>query len=170
MGVSARGHPNIAYYDTDNQSLKFLSKTKKTAPHWDKAQVIASGAAGQYASLVTSGFVDLADLQGMELYDDGDVVVRVMDVSGWPFESGMAVQIVGGTIEARPRLHPVLQTGGRRPRPPANICSLCQWIRTDHTATPGGAGGAGMFRGIDDHWAGGRGPLVSDHAVRLGCG
>jgi len=96
VGVSARGHPNIAYYDTDNQSLKFLSKTKKTAPHWDKAQVIASGAAGQYASLVTSGFVDLADLQGMELYDDGDVVVRVMDVSGWPFESGMAVQIVGG--------------------------------------------------------------------------
>jgi hypothetical protein len=96
VGVSARGHPNIAYYDTDNQSLKFLSKTKKTAPHWDKAQVIASGAAGQYASLVTSGFVDLADLQGMELYDDGDVVVRVMDVSGWPFESGMAVHIVGG--------------------------------------------------------------------------
>ena len=96
VGVSARGYPNIAYYDTDNQSLKFLSKTKTTAPHWDKAQVIASGAAGQYASLVTSGFVDLADLQGMELYDDGDVVVRVMDVSGWPFESGMAVHIVGG--------------------------------------------------------------------------
>jgi hypothetical protein len=96
LGVSARGYPNIAYYDADNQSLKFLSKTKKTAPHWDNAQVIASGAAGQYASLVTSGFVDLADLQGLDLYDDGDVAVRVMDVSGWPFESGMAVNIVGG--------------------------------------------------------------------------
>jgi len=31
-----------------------------------------------------------------ELYDDGDVKVRVMDVSGWPLESGMAVHIVGG--------------------------------------------------------------------------
>ena len=96
LGVSARGYPNIAYYDADHQSLKFLSKTKKSVPHWDKAQVIASGAAGQYASLVTSGFVDLADLQGIELYEDGDVKVRVMDVSGWPFESGMAVHIVGG--------------------------------------------------------------------------
>ncbi len=96
LGVSARGYPNIAYYDADNQSLKFLSKTKKSAPHWDNVQVIASGAAGQYASLVTSGFVDLADLQGMDLYDDGDVAVRVMDVSGWPYESGMAVHIVGG--------------------------------------------------------------------------
>ena len=96
LGVSARGYPNIAYYDAGSQSLKFLSQTKKTAPHWDKAQVIASGAAGQYASLVTSGFVDLADLQGKELYDDGDVKVRVMDVSGWPFESGMAVHIEGG--------------------------------------------------------------------------
>jgi hypothetical protein len=96
LGVSARGYPNIAYYDADNQSLKFLSKTKKTAPDWDKAQVIATGGSGQYASLVTSGFVDLADLQGMDLYNDGDVAVRVMDVSGWPFESGMAVNIVGG--------------------------------------------------------------------------
>ena len=96
LGVSARGYPNIAYYDADNQSLKFLSKTKQTAPRWDNAQVIASGAAGQYASLVTSGFVDIADLQGMDLYNDGDVAVRVMDVSGWPFESGMAVHIVGG--------------------------------------------------------------------------
>lgn len=96
LGVSARGYPNIAYYDTDTQSLKFLSKTKKTAPHWDIAQVIASGAAGQYASLVTSGFVDLVDLQGMDLYNDGDVAVRVMDVSGWAFGSGMAVHIVGG--------------------------------------------------------------------------
>ena len=96
LGVSARGYPNIAYYDADNQSLKYLSKTKKTAPHWDNVQVIASGASGQYASLVTSGFVDLVDLQGMDLYDDGDVAVRVMDVSGWPYESGMAVHIVGG--------------------------------------------------------------------------
>jgi hypothetical protein len=96
LGVSARGYPNIAYYDADNQSLKFLSQTKETAPHWDTVQVIASGAAGQHASLVTSGFVDLVDLQGMDLYDDGDVAVRVMDVSGWSFESGMAVHIVGG--------------------------------------------------------------------------
>ena len=96
LGVSARGYPNIAYYDADNRSLKFLSKTKRTAPEWDKPQVIATGGAGQYASLVTSGFVDLADLQGMDLYNDGDVAVRVMDVSGWPFESGMAVNIVGG--------------------------------------------------------------------------
>ena len=96
LGVSARGYPNIAYYDADNQSLKFLSKTKETAPQWENARVIASGAAGQYASLVTSGFVDLADLQGMDLYNDGDVAVRVMDVSGWPYESGMAVHIVGG--------------------------------------------------------------------------
>ena len=96
LGMSARGYPNIAYYDADNQSLKFLSKTKKTTPHWDNVQVIASGAAVQYASLVTSGFVDLVDLQGMDLYDDGDVAVRVMDVSGWPYESGMAVNIVGG--------------------------------------------------------------------------
>ncbi len=96
LGVSARGYPNIAYFDADNQSLKFLSKTKKTAPDWDKDQVIASGAVGQYASLVTSGFVDLADLQGKELYDDGDVLVRSMDVSGWPFSSGMTVNIVGG--------------------------------------------------------------------------
>ncbi len=96
LGVSARGYPNIAYYDADNQSLKFLSKTKKTAPHWDNVQVIASGAAGQHASLVTSGFVDIADLQGMDLYNDGDVAVRVMDVSGWPYESGMAVHIAGG--------------------------------------------------------------------------
>ena len=103
LGVSARGYPNIAYYDTDNQSLKFLSKTKTTAPHWDNAQVIASGAAGQYASLVTSGFVDIADLQGLDLYDDGDVAVRVMDVSGWPYESGMAVNIVGGA--SRPDHH-----------------------------------------------------------------
>jgi len=96
LGVSARGYPNIAYYDADTQSLKFLSKTKTTAPHWDAPQVIASGGAGQYASLVTSGFVDLVDLQGMDLYNDGDVAVRVMDVSGWAFESGMAVHIVGG--------------------------------------------------------------------------
>ncbi len=96
LGVSARGYPNIAYYDADNQSLKFLSKTKKTTPHWDKAQVIASGDAGEYASLVTSGFVDLADLQGKELYNDGNVLVRSMDVSGWPFESGMTIHIVGG--------------------------------------------------------------------------
>jgi hypothetical protein len=96
LGMSARGYPNIAYYDADNQSLKFLSKTKKTTPHWDNVQVIASGGAVQYASLVTSGFVDLVDLQGMDLYDDGDVAVRVMDVSGWPYESGMAVHIVGG--------------------------------------------------------------------------
>lgn len=96
LGVSARGYPNIAYYDADNQNLKFLSKTKETEPQWDASQVIASGAAGQYASLVTSGFVDLADLQGMDLYNDGDVAVRVMDVSGWPYESGMAVHIVGG--------------------------------------------------------------------------
>lgn len=96
LGVSARGYPNIAYYDADNQWLKFLSKTKTTAPNWDKAQVIASGGAGQYASLVTSGFVDLVDLQGMDLYNDGDVAVRVMDVSGWAFESGMAVHIIGG--------------------------------------------------------------------------
>jgi hypothetical protein len=96
LGVSARGYPNIAYYDADNQSLKFLSKTKETAPHWDNAQVIVSGAAGQYTSLVMSGFVDLADLQGMDVYNDGDVAVRVMDVSGWPYESGMAVHIVGG--------------------------------------------------------------------------
>jgi hypothetical protein len=96
LGVSARGYPNIAYYDEGNQSLKFLSKTKQTAPNWDKAQVIASGGAGQYASLVTSGFVDLVDLQGMDLYNDGDVAVRVMDVSGWSFESGMSVNIVGG--------------------------------------------------------------------------
>ena len=96
LGVTARGYPNIAYYDADNQSLKFLSQTKETAPHWNPVQVIASGAAGQYASLVTSGFVDLVDLQGMDLYDDGDVAVRVMDVSGWPYESGMAVHIEGG--------------------------------------------------------------------------
>lgn len=96
LGVSARGYPNIAYYDADNQSLKFLSKTKATASIWDKPQVIASGGAGQYASLVTSGFVDLVDLQGMDLYNDGDVAVRVMDVSGWAFESGMAVHIDGG--------------------------------------------------------------------------
>ncbi len=96
LGVSARGYPNIAYYDADNHRLKFLSKTKNTAPNWDKAQVIASGGAGQYASLVTSGFVDLVDLQGMDLYNDGDVAVRVMDVSGWAFESGMAVHIKGG--------------------------------------------------------------------------
>ncbi len=96
LGVSARGYPSIAYYDTDNQSLKFLSKTKKTAPHWDQSQVIASGSAGQDASLVMSGFVDLVDLQGKELYNDGDVLVRSMDVSGWPFESGMAVHVVGG--------------------------------------------------------------------------
>jgi hypothetical protein len=36
----------------------------------------------------------------MDLYNDGDVAVRVMDVSGWPFESGMAVNIVGG--QSRP--------------------------------------------------------------------
>jgi hypothetical protein len=96
LGVSARGYPNIAYYDADNQSLKFLSKTKTTSPDWDKPQVLASGGAGQYASLVTSGFVDLVDLQGMDLYNDGDVAVRVMDVSGWPFASGMAVNIIGG--------------------------------------------------------------------------
>lgn len=96
LGVSARGYPNIAYYDADKQSLKFLSKTKTTAPQWEQAQVIASGGAGQYASLVTSGFVDLVDLQGMDLYNDGDVAVRVMDVSGWAFESGMAVNIIGG--------------------------------------------------------------------------
>jgi hypothetical protein len=94
LGISAKGYPNIAYYDADNQSLKFLSKTKKTTPHWDNVQVIASGAV-QYASLVTSGFVDLVDLQGMDLYDDGNVAVRGMDVSGWPYESGMAVNIVG---------------------------------------------------------------------------
>ena len=103
LGVSARGYPNIAYYDAVNQSLKFLSKTKKTAPNWDKAHVIDSGAVGQHASLVTSGFVDLVDLQGMDLYDDGDVAIRVMDVSGWPFESGMAVHVVGGL--SRPNHH-----------------------------------------------------------------
>ncbi|HNP30143.1 MAG TPA: hypothetical protein PKK23_13935 [Nitrospirales bacterium] len=99
LGVSARGYPNIAYYDADNQSLKFLSKTKTTAPQWDKVQVIASGAAGQYASLVTSGFVDIADLDGWELYNDGDVAVRVMDVSGWPYESGMSVHILGEELK-----------------------------------------------------------------------
>jgi hypothetical protein len=103
LGVSARGYPNIAYYDADNQSLKFLSQTKENAPHWETVQVIANGAAGQHASLVTSGFVDLVDLQGMDLYDDGDVAVRVMDVSGWSFESGMAVHIVGGP--SRPNHH-----------------------------------------------------------------
>ncbi|MEO8327087.1 MAG: carbohydrate-binding protein, partial [Nitrospirota bacterium] len=99
LGVTARGYPNIAYYDADNQILKFLSKTKTTAPQWDNAQVIATGSAGQYASLVTSGFVDIADLDGWELYNDGDVAVRVMDVSGWPYESGMAVNIMGGPSE-----------------------------------------------------------------------
>ena len=103
LGVSARGYPNIAYYDADNQSLKFLSKTKKTVPDWDKAQAIASGSAGQFASIVTSGFMDIADLQDKKLYDDSDVVVRVMDVSGWPFESGMEVNIVGGA--SRPDHH-----------------------------------------------------------------
>ncbi len=99
LGVTARGNPNIAYYDADNQSLKFLSKTKTTAPLWDNPQVIASGSAGQYANLVTSGFVDIADLDGKDIYNDGDVAVRVMDVSGWPYESGMAVNIVGGVSE-----------------------------------------------------------------------
>ncbi len=99
LDVSARGYPNIAYYDADSQSLKFLSKTKATTPQWDKPQVIATGGAGQYASLVTSGFVDLADLQGMDLFNDGDVAVRVMDVSGWPFESGMTVNIIGGASQ-----------------------------------------------------------------------
>jgi len=103
LGVSARGYPNIAYYDAANQSLKFLSKTKQTAPHWGDVQVLASGAAGQYASLVTSGFVDLVDLQGLDLYDDGDVAVRVMKVSGWPFKSGMTVNIEGGP--SRPDHH-----------------------------------------------------------------
>ncbi|MDR4484981.1 MAG: hypothetical protein R3B95_17540 [Nitrospirales bacterium] len=99
LGVTARGYPNIAYYDADNQRLKFLSKTKTTAPQWDTPQVLASGAVGQYASLVTSGFVDIADLDGKDIYNDGDVAVRVMDVSGWPYESGMAVNIVGGESE-----------------------------------------------------------------------
>ncbi|MGB5053188.1 MAG: hypothetical protein WBO24_02205 [Nitrospirales bacterium] len=99
LGVTARGYPNIAYYDADNQRLKFLAKTKTTAPQWDNPQVIASGAAVQYASLVTSGFVDIADLDGKDIYNDGDVAVRVMDVSGWPYESGMAVNIVGGPSE-----------------------------------------------------------------------
>jgi hypothetical protein len=156
LGVSARGYPNIAYYDADNQSLKFLSKTKKTAPDWDKAQVIATGATGQYASLVTSGFVDLADLQGMDLYNDGDVAVRVMDVSGWPFESGMAVHIVGGS--SRPD-HDFIQFLKRADNDH-------QWICTDHPSTAGRAGAAGLFRGIDDHRAGGRGPLVSDYGDR----
>ena len=96
LGVSAKGYPNIAYYDASHQQLKFLSKTKDSEPNWHPPRVIDSGGVGQYASLVTSGFVDQGDLEGEELYHDGDVIVGAVDVPGWPFESGMAVHVVGG--------------------------------------------------------------------------
>ena len=87
-------NPRIAYYDATNHQLKHIYKSRRTDWEW-KIEVVDSGNVGKYASLTTSGYICDVDQWGTELYNDGNMVVKGVDVPGWSLPHGMKINIVG---------------------------------------------------------------------------